>query len=141
MDAAPVRRQAPPEIAVTPRGTETVLLVEDEDALRTLAREILTGRATPCSRPAHRPEAIRLAREHGQTIHLLLTDVVMPQMSGRQLAETLAAARPGLKVLYMSGYTDDTVGTDGVLEAGVHFLQKPFTPQGLGRKVREVLTV
>ena len=141
VDAAPVSDQAPPEVAATPRGTETVLLVEDDEALRTLAKEILTVLGYTVLEAGHPADAIRIAQSHGETIHLLLTDVVMPQMNGRQLAETLAAARPDLKVLYMSGYTAGTIGADGILETGVQFLQKPFTPLSLGRKVREVLTV
>ena len=141
VDAAPVSAQAPPEVAAAPRGTETVLVVEDDEPLRNLAREILTVLGYTVLEAGHPADAIRIAESYGETIHLLLTDVVMPQMNGRQLAETLAAARPDLKVLYMSGYTAGTIGADGILETGVHFLQKPFTPLGLGRKVREVLTV
>ncbi len=141
VDAAPVSDQAPPEVVAAPRGTETVLLVEDDEALRILAKEVLAVLGYTVLEAGHPADAIRIAESHGETIHLLLTDVVMPQMNGRQLAETLAAARPDLKVLYMSGYTAGTIGADGILEPGVQFLQKPFTPLGLGRKVREVLTV
>jgi two-component system, cell cycle sensor histidine kinase and response regulator CckA len=141
VDAAPVSDQSPPEVAVAPKGTETVLLVEDDEGLRSLAREVLTVLGYTVLDAGHPADAVSLAESYGQTIHLLLTDVIMPQMNGRQLAEALLATRPALRVLYMSGYTAGAIGAGGVLEPGVHFLQKPFTPLGLGRKVREVLTV
>ncbi|MFI5326812.1 MAG: response regulator, partial [Candidatus Rokuibacteriota bacterium] len=120
-------------------GTETVLLVEDDEALRSLAREVLSVqgyRVLEASSPA---DALRLANGHEGEIHVLLTDVVMPKMNGRQLADLVIAARPGLKVLYMSGYADAAIVQHGVLEPGTQFLQKPFTPDGLSRKLREVL--
>jgi CheY-like chemotaxis protein len=84
-------------------------------------------------------DALQVAARHKEPIDLLLTDVVLPGMSGRKIAEHLALLRPGMKVLYMSGYTDDSVVRHGLLEANTAFLQKPFTPTGLARKVREVL--
>ena len=83
--------------------------------------------------------AIQIAESHPGPIHLLVTDVVMPGMSGSQVAQRLAATRPGLRALFVSGYTDDAIVHHGVLDAGLAFLQKPFTPDGLARKVREVL--
>ena len=124
---------------ITRRGSETVLLVEDDEPLRTLAREILSIQGYTVLDATSPSEALRLADVHPGPIHLLVTDVVMPQMNGRQVADHLLAARPGLKVLFMSGYTDAAIVEHGVLEPGTHFLQKPFTPDGLSRKVREVL--
>lgn len=121
-------------------GTETILLVEDAPAVRTLARDVLESkgyRVLVASGPA---EAVRISDEFDGTIHLLLTDVVMPTMGGRQLAEHLAFSRPQMKVLYTSGYTDDTIVRHGVLNEGIQFLQKPFNPEGLARKVSEVLS-
>jgi len=124
---------------ITRRGSETVLLVEDDEPLRTLAREILSIQGYTVLDATSPSEALRLADAHPGPIHLLLTDVVMPQMNGRQVADHLLTARPGLKVLFMSGYTDAAIVEHGVLEPGTHFLQKPFTPDGVSRKVREVL--
>jgi two-component system, cell cycle sensor histidine kinase and response regulator CckA len=127
------------DLPMPPRGWETVLLVEDEEPLRTLAREILAEHGYEVIEAAGGDEAIALARGHLEPIHLLVTDVVMPGMNGRVLAETLAAARPGLRVLYMSGYTDDIMAHSGVLETGTLLLQKPFTALSLLRRVSETL--
>ncbi len=121
------------------RGSETILLVEDDDEVRALARETLEGHGyavIPAAAPA---EALRLAGRHSGPIHLLVTDVVMPQLSGRGLAEQLTPGHRDLRVLYMSGYTSDAVVRHGVLAEGTAFLQKPFTPYSLLLKVREVL--
>ena len=120
-------------------GTETVLLAEDEEVLRRLAREILSGNGYKVLEAGNGREALLLSEAHRGEIHLLLTDVVMPKMSGRELGERIRLQRPDLRILYMSGYTDDAILRDGVLEDGIPFLQKPFTPEGLARKVREVL--
>ncbi len=125
--------------AFVPTGTETVLLVEDEAALLRLARRLLEllGYTVLSANAPH--EAIRLAAEHTGVIHLLLTDVVMPGMSGRDLGERLSATRPEMKRLFMSGFTADAIARSGVLDEGLHFIQKPFTKAALAVKLREVL--
>ncbi len=135
----PVERAAPPAAPCALTGTETILLVEDEPALRQMfARTLeLQGYRVIVAADGHAAQELEVART-GE-IHLLLTDVVMPHVSGRQLATALRARQPGLRVLYMSGYTDDAVILHGVLEPGSAFLQKPFTPTDLARRVREVL--
>ncbi|MFO0930284.1 MAG: ATP-binding protein, partial [Gemmataceae bacterium] len=121
------------------RGSETVLLVEDEDAVRTVSRIGLESQGYVVLTAESGPDAVRLAEEYPGPIHLLVTDVVMPGMGGRQVVETIRGRRPGLRVLYMSGYTDDAVVRHGVSDATDAFLQKPFTPLTLARKVRQVL--
>jgi PAS domain S-box-containing protein len=121
------------------RGTETVLMVEDEESLRHVTREFLQSSGYRVLEASHPAEAIRIVEQHHQPIHLLVTDVVMPKMSGRDLAQRLLSMRPDLKVLYMSGYTDDAILQHGVLDRGVAFLAKPFTRASLARKIREVL--
>jgi two-component system, cell cycle sensor histidine kinase and response regulator CckA len=121
------------------RGTETVLLVEDEAAVRSLLRDILESNGYVVLEASRAVEALEASQQHGGPIQLLLTDVVMPDVSGRKLADRLRTSRPEAKVLYMSGYTDTAIVQHGLLEPGVAFLQKPFTPDALSRKVREVL--
>ncbi|HYK12155.1 MAG TPA: response regulator [Gemmatimonadales bacterium] len=123
----------------TPRGTETVLVVEDVSAVRGVAREMLERSGYRVIEAANGDQALRVAAKHSGPIDLLLTDVVMPGISGRVLAQQLAELRPQMRVLYMSGYTDDAVVNHGMLEPGIHYLQKPFTRDGLARKVHEVL--
>ncbi len=125
---------------VTPRGgTERVLVVEDEAATLELARECLEELGYTVLAAGTPQEAIRMSEEQAGPIQLLITDVVMPQMNGRQLSERLHAARPALKCLYMSGYTADVIAHRGVLEEGVSFIGKPFSLTSLAEKVREVL--
>ncbi len=118
---------------------ETILLVEDEEQVRILVRNILRRQGYQVLDAADAASALQLCENHADEIGLLLTDVVMPGMSGRQLAERLQARRPGLRVLFMSGYTDDAIVHHGVLDAGVMFIQKPIRPDALVRKIREVL--
>lgn len=118
---------------------ETVLLVEDEALVRESVHRILTAGGYTVLQARSGREALRVAAEHHKNIDILLTDVVMPGMTGRDLADELARVQPGLRVLYMSGYTADVMGRHGVLEAGIDLIIKPFTPKALRHKVREVL--
>lgn len=124
-----------------PAGTETVLLVEDEEMVRNMTREILQESGYQVLEAQHGHEALAVAERYDGPIHLMLSDVVMPQMSGRELAEQLSPLRREMKVLYMSGYTDDAIVHHGVLDEGMAFIEKPFTPDSLTRKLREVLDV
>jgi signal transduction histidine kinase/ActR/RegA family two-component response regulator len=121
------------------RGSETILLVEDEETLRKLAREILETSGYTVLAAANANEALFLHSQHQGQIGLMVTDVVMPEMSGRELAQHIATLDSEMKVLFMSGYTDDAIVFHGVLEEGIDFLQKPFSLEALERKVREVL--
>ena len=121
------------------KGWETILLVEDGGSLRAIAREILEEHGYRVIEAAGPIEAIEIASRHPEPIHLLATDVVMPGMNGRALFESLVAARPGLRVLYMSGYTDDVMAHSGVLESGTVLLAKPFTARALLERVRATL--
>jgi PAS domain S-box-containing protein len=121
------------------KGAETVLLVEDEESVRTLTRIILLGKGYTVLEASDGAEALSVAGRHEGPIHLLLSDVVMPILGGRELAERLVGLHPEMKVLFQSGYTDDAVVRHGVLQEKVHFLQKPYSPAALATKVREVL--
>jgi CheY-like chemotaxis protein len=120
-------------------GSETILLVEDEDGVRALAASVLQDRGYTVLDARHGGDALMICETRSTPIDLMITDVVMPHFSGRQLAERLATRQPNMKVLFMSGYTDDAIVHHGVLESGMAFLQKPFAPEALARKVREVL--
>jgi CheY-like chemotaxis protein len=124
---------------VVPRGTETILLVEDEAAVRDLTRRCLEQRGYSVLQAASAEDALEVLAKHSGRLDLLLTDVVMPGASGPELANRLTAERPDLHVLFVSGYPDDSPASAGVLENGTAFLQKPFTPDVLARKVRAVL--
>ena len=120
-------------------GKETILLVEDEPVVRELARIVLSEQGYSVIEAQDSENAVRLAAVHGAKIDLLLTDVVMPGMSGRDLAKQLTARLPNLRVLFMSGYTYNVIAENGTLEEGLSFLQKPFTPKALAQRVRETL--
>jgi CheY-like chemotaxis protein len=136
----PVEKAPPPEPPPVPRnGSETVLLVEDDEDVRELVRTLLMRQGYQVLDARTGEEAIAVLERHPGAVHLMLTDVVMPKMSGREVADRVKALRPSVRVLYMSGYTDHSVIHHGVLEAGVAFLQKPITPSNLMQKVREVL--
>lgn len=124
---------------IVPHGKETILIVEDEGEVRAVTRLALQALGYTVLEAVNGDQAIRVCERHGAPIHLLVTDVVMPGMGGQQVAERVAACKPGMRVLFVSGYTDDAVVRHGVLTSEVAFLQKPFTHASLGRKVREVL--
>jgi CheY-like chemotaxis protein len=130
---------SPPEERAAPAGrsSETVLLVEDEEALRDLLRETLEGNGYTVLVARDGAEALQIVDAYAGTIHVIVTDLIMPGMTGRRAAEAIASTRPGMKVLYISGYSNEAVR--GVLSRGSAFLGKPFTPEGLLGKVREML--
>jgi CheY-like chemotaxis protein len=137
MEAMPANASAVPAMPV--RGIDTILLVEDEANLRELTAQYLQNQGYTVLEAADGAAAIKICTGYTGPIHLLLTDVIMPGMNGRELAQRVSTIRPGTKVLYMSGYTENVIGHDGTLAAGISLLQKPFTLQALNRKVREVL--
>jgi DNA-binding NtrC family response regulator len=122
-----------------PQGSETVLVAEDNDMVRELTQEILTDRGYEVLAASGPEECLALSRQYQGGIDLLLTDVIMPSSNGQTLFERIREQRNGVKVIFMSGYTDNVIGASGVLDEGVHFIQKPFSSQALARKVREVL--
>jgi two-component system cell cycle sensor histidine kinase/response regulator CckA len=132
-------REAPPAAATPRPGSETVLLVEDEPEVRRLVEKLLRMQGYTVLSAGSPAEAISAAGASPGTIAILVTDVIMPGMNGRELARVLASERPAMRVLYMSGYTDAAIAQQGILQPGTAFLSKPFTPDALARKVREVL--
>jgi CheY-like chemotaxis protein len=135
----PVHRSVAKRPSEIPRGTETVLLVEDEEGVRNLVSNMLREQGYRVYEAEHGSHALEVFAKHGNEIQLLLTDVIMPKMSGRELAQRLTAKSPTLKVVYMSGYTDDIVAREGVVFDNTILLHKPFTLEGLMRKLREAL--
>ena len=123
----------------TSPGTEKILLVEDDDSVRDLAREILEMNGYEVVEAANGVEALEVFAANAGTVEMLVTDLVMPKMGGRDLAKKLTPDNPQLMVLYLSGYTDSVVLQQGMLDAGSYFLQKPFTPAELAHKVRAAL--
>jgi two-component system cell cycle sensor histidine kinase/response regulator CckA len=130
---------APAEGSAGLSGEETILLVEDEEMVRSLTEKLLSSRGYKVILADTPQNALRIAREYDGVIHLLLTDVVMPQMNGRELFLELDGIRPGIKVLYMSGYAADVIASHGVMEKDTSFVPKPFTAHALATKVREAL--
>lgn len=130
-----------PEASPVPTGYETILLVEDQEEVRDYVAALLMEYGYEVIPAAGAAEALRVFETRPERIHLLLTDVVMPQISGKELASQLVKIRPDIRVLYMSGYTDDVIVRHGVLDEGAQFIQKPFSPEALARKVRMVLGV
>jgi DNA-binding response OmpR family regulator len=128
-----------PAAAHAPSGTETILLVEDDPSLRVMVREILEAAGYKVLEGPTAEDALAAAGSYEGSIPLMLTDVILPRMSGRQVSEALRSSRPETRVLFMSGYTDDAIGHHGILDPGIHFLQKPFTSDSLLHKVRDVL--
>jgi CheY-like chemotaxis protein len=139
VEERPMAVEHPAELAARLRGDETILLVEDDPAVRTLAHRVLTGAGYRVLVAEHGGDALRLVQATREPIALLVTDVVMPGMGGHPLAQRLIALRPELRVLFLSGYTDEAIVHHGVLQAGTPFLQKPFPPEGLLRKIRTIL--
>jgi DNA-binding NtrC family response regulator len=121
------------------RGNETILVVEDNEEVRKLAVQILNMQGYRVLDTSNGEEALKICGEGKEPIHLMVTDVVMPGMNGHGLADRLKSIYPEMKTLYMSGYTDNAIVRHGVLEKGVNYIQKPFSVEGLARKVREVL--
>ena len=138
-EAEPVKRETTPLVEL--KGSDTVLLVEDDDSLRNLVRRVLKRYGYNVLAAKNGEDALRVSEEHEGPINLMITDVVMPGMDGRELSTRLQPYRPELKILYMSGYTDNTIVERGVLAPGINFIEKPFSPESLALKIRKLLDV
>jgi CheY-like chemotaxis protein len=138
-DGYSLAQSAEKEISSPLSGTETILLVEDEPSVRNLVERVLNSRGYRVLSAGHGGDALRLARARDGDIDLVLTDVVMPNMSGRELVDALRSTRPDVRVLYMSGYTDDEIVRRGLHDPTMAFIQKPFTAENLAVQVRKVL--
>jgi CheY-like chemotaxis protein len=125
---------------VAERGSETILLAEDTEGLREIAREYLGNLGYTVIEASSGEQALQRAHEFGGEIHLLLTDVVMSGMNGRELADRIVQKYPGIKILFTSGYTDDSIARQGIFDLAVAFIQKPYRPKALARKIREILS-
>jgi PAS domain S-box-containing protein len=136
---ADIRKEVAEKPAAAPSGKETILFVEDEESVRELVREYLSGAGYRILEACDGVQALEVAAGHKGAIDMLVTDVVMPRLSGRELASRIAAERPNVKILFISGYTDDSIFRHGVLEGGVAYLQKPFNLKSIAQKIREVL--
>jgi DNA-binding NtrC family response regulator len=132
-------RSAEEENGTGLRGSETILLVEDEHAILKMTTMMLEEQGYTVLPAGNPTQAIRIAEEYAGEIHLLMTDVVMPEMNGKDLSEKLLGLYPNLKCLFMSGYTENVIAHHGVLESGIAFISKPFTRRSLSEKLREVL--
>jgi CheY-like chemotaxis protein len=141
IDQEPEERATKTTLSKAFRGKETILLVEDEKNLCVLTRNLLEHYGYSVLEAESGAQALAISRQNTAPIHLLLTDIVMPGINGRALAQTLSKERPGIRVVYMSGYTGQTVGGQTILSPGSHFLQKPFTREDLARKIREALEI
>lgn len=139
MDASPAQSFLPEAASYSLRGTETILLVEDEEFVRKIIHRILNLQGYNVLQAENGDRARQLADSFPDKIHLLLTDVIMPQLSGQELSKQLTLSRPGIKVLFMSGYTDAAIVHHGILDEKVHFIQKPFTTELFLQKIRELL--
>ncbi len=135
----PLRLPDPQTVAEVPSGSETILLVEDNEGVRQLAQQVLSNKGYTILEAKNSQEALQLFKAQTTPLHLLLTDVILPDLNGKLLADQLKQMQPNLKVLYTSGYTDDAIAHHGVLNPGLAFLSKPFTPTALAHKVRQVL--
>jgi CheY-like chemotaxis protein len=127
------------EAVVVPRGHETILLVEDDEVVRELAKEILEVYGYSVLTASNGREGLRIGQEHRGEIDLIITDVIMPQMGGREMADQLRTVRANTRVLFMSGFTDDAIVHHGLLDEEIFFIQKPFSPDSLAIKARDVL--